>query len=331
VEGASGTTGEYLLETAITPQVSATTIEGRHVFYNDSFFDDAAFGNDDDTAIDPTKTALLPGQTATKANYISYTQGINGIMVDIANPEGTIDAADFEFHTLDNTGTATPAVATPPDSITVRSGEGVGGSDRVVMTWDTSGGAIFDTTWLRVTVLPSVGLDAADVFYFGSAPGEGSGGEFASVGPEDEIGSRNNPHGFLTPAAVDDAWDYNKDRFVDPVDQIFARNNQTNFLTRLQLFAAPAAAPLSAELSAGDEGSTLPMAAALTGGESGWSSLDSDALGESSNDGGSNAAADERIWSEEDDEGVLVGSGAQSSDVDEALSEDADWLAWDVL
>ncbi|MEX0936320.1 MAG: metallophosphoesterase family protein [Pirellulales bacterium] len=313
---------------------SNTTIEGRHVFYNDSFFDNATFGNDDDTAIDPTKSALLPGQTATKANYISYTKGINGIMVDVANPEGTIDAADFAFHDMGRNGD-TPTAAQAPDSITVRPGEGVGGSDRVVMTWDTSAGIVFDTTWLRVTVLESVGLDAADVFYFGSAPGEGSGGEFAQVDPADELGARNNTHGFGNPATVDDPWDYNKDRFVDPVDQLFARNNGTGFTTRLNLMSAPAAGPFSAELSSGDSDGG-PTAAALTGGESGWSTQDTDVLGDSSTGGGSSAAADERIWSEEDEEAVLVGSSANSSsayssDMDGALSEDADWLAWDAV
>ncbi|MEX0938585.1 MAG: Ig-like domain-containing protein [Pirellulales bacterium] len=334
VEAGEGTGGEYFLDVNVGEDEPAATVEGRHVFYNDSFFDDATFGNDDDTAIDPTKSALLPGQTATNANYISYTRGINGIMVDIANPEGTVDAADFEFHDMGRNGD-TPTAAQAPDSITVRPGEGVGGSDRVIMTWDTSAGIVFDTTWLRVTVLESVGLDAADVFYFGSAPGEGSGGEFAHVDPADELGARNNTHGFGNPATVDDPWDYNKDRFVDPVDQLFARNNGTGFTTRLNLMSAPAAGLLSAGLSSG-ESNGGPTAAALIGGESGWSTLDSDVLGDSSTGGGSSAAADDRIWSEADDEAVLVGSGANSSSansssVDGALSEDADWLAWDVL
>ncbi|MEX0936841.1 MAG: hypothetical protein WDZ59_03200 [Pirellulales bacterium] len=305
---------------------TATTIEGRHIFYNDSFFDNPTFGNNDDTAIDPTKVALLPGQLATKANYISYTQGINGIMVDIADPEGTVDAADFEFHDMGRDG-GSEIDAPAPDSITVRPGEGVGGSDRVVMTWDTSAGAIFDTTWLRVTVLESVGLDAADVFYFGSAPGEGSGGEFAHVDPADELGARNNTHGFGNPATVDDPWDYNKDRFVDPVDQLFARNNGTGFTTRLNLFTAPAAAPLSAGRSASDEDSALPTAAALTGGESGWSSVDTGAVSDSANGGGSNAAADERLWSDTDNSGNEQNVATNwERGVDTVLEKDSLWL-----
>ncbi|NIM48763.1 MAG: hypothetical protein GTO22_05815, partial [Gemmatimonadales bacterium] len=81
----------------------ATTAEvvGRYVFYNDSAFDgdDPAAGAEDDNAIATDKTALLPGGTATFANYTSYSRGINGIMVDIAGlPAGdTLDADDFAF------------------------------------------------------------------------------------------------------------------------------------------------------------------------------------------------------------------------------------------
>ncbi|MEX0936210.1 MAG: DNRLRE domain-containing protein, partial [Pirellulales bacterium] len=39
VQGASGTSGDYLLETVITPAEIVATIEGRHIFYNNSFFD----------------------------------------------------------------------------------------------------------------------------------------------------------------------------------------------------------------------------------------------------------------------------------------------------
>ncbi|MEX0938607.1 MAG: hypothetical protein WDZ59_12170 [Pirellulales bacterium] len=314
-----------------------TQIIGRHIFYNDSFFDDPTFGNDDDTAIDPTKEALLPGQTATNANYISYTQGINGIMVDIANPEGTIDADDFEFHDMGRDGNS-ETIAPPPDSITVRPGEGVGGSDRIVMTWDTSGGAVFDTTWLRVTVGTSLGLPADDVFYFGSAPGEGSGGEFAQIDPADELGARNNTHGFGNPAAVDDPWDYNKDRFVDPADQLFARNNGTGFADRLELFSAPLPVPLFAGLLEGDDSSNrvraTPTVAALVGDESGWSRLGAVASGSKAFAGNrSTSTADERIWADDDEELLLTGAlvNGKDADVDGAYGENADWLAWDGL
>ena len=54
----------------------------------------------DSQAIAPDKQALLPGQTVSFANYTSYDQGINGIMIEIAGQaEATSLSAvdDFEF------------------------------------------------------------------------------------------------------------------------------------------------------------------------------------------------------------------------------------------
>jgi hypothetical protein len=39
----------------------------------------------DDGAIAPDKSALLPGGTGRFANVTSYTRGINGVMVDVAD------------------------------------------------------------------------------------------------------------------------------------------------------------------------------------------------------------------------------------------------------
>ena len=75
-------------------------IVGRDIFYNDSAFDgnNVAASAADDNAIATDKQALLPGQTATFANYTSYTNGINGIMVDIASlPTFGLSDADFTF------------------------------------------------------------------------------------------------------------------------------------------------------------------------------------------------------------------------------------------
>src|SRR5205085_11330617 len=76
-----------------------SSISGRRVFYNESSFDgnDPAANALDDGAIAPDKVALLPGGTATFANYTSYYRGINGIMVDVAGLAGTPTAGDFTF------------------------------------------------------------------------------------------------------------------------------------------------------------------------------------------------------------------------------------------
>ena len=52
------------------------SVAGQDIFYAGS-----SFG----TAIATDKTALLPGNTATFANYTSYVDGINGVMVDLAD------------------------------------------------------------------------------------------------------------------------------------------------------------------------------------------------------------------------------------------------------
>src|SRR5262249_24404152 len=109
---------------AVTSNVSvnfAAGVVGRSIFYNDSIFD----GNDplaniaDDAAIDGSKQALLPGQTATFANYSSYDKGINGVMVDIANGAniGAIGAGDFTFKVGNSSDVASWTTAPAPASI----------------------------------------------------------------------------------------------------------------------------------------------------------------------------------------------------------------------
>ncbi|MDP6545472.1 MAG: FG-GAP-like repeat-containing protein [Phycisphaerae bacterium] len=141
-------------------------VAARHVFYNNSVWDgdDAAANAADDAAIDPSKVALLPGQTESPDNYTSYSRGINGIMVDIDAPLAAPVLADFQFR-----------IGTYPDpTLTVRPGEGVGGSDRVTLIWPD--GAIVDQ-WIEVTVLATANTDlsADDVFSFGNCVGDSDG------------------------------------------------------------------------------------------------------------------------------------------------------------
>ena len=235
--GAYGNTNEASKSTI--PQV-----KGRHIFYNRSVFDgnDAAANIADDWAIAPDKAALLPGGTATFANYTSYSRGINGIMVDIANLSGTPTAADFVFKVGNNSTPAAWATAPSPTSVSVRSGAGLDGADRITVIWPDNA---IQKRWLQVTVkaTAATGLAAAEVFYFGNAIGEmGNSTADARVGPTDEIGARNHPHSFggpEGPAGIDDVYDFNRDRKVGPTDQILARNNSTVASTALKLVTAP--------------------------------------------------------------------------------------------
>jgi len=213
----------------------------RFIFYNQSAFDgnDASANASDDGAIATDKTALLPGQTATFANYTSYSRGINGVMVDIASLPGTPAAGDFDFKVGNDNTPSGWGAAPAPTSISVRSGEGVNGSDRVTLIWANNA---IQKKWLQITVkaTAATGLAADDVFYFGNAIGEaGNSATDAKVDPADELLARSHPRNVLNPAPIDDLYDYNRDKRVDPADQLIARSNPTSIITALKLIDLP--------------------------------------------------------------------------------------------
>jgi len=225
-----------------TGQSTNTQVVGRYVFYNNSAFDgnDPAANAADDDAIAPDKTALMPGGTATFANYTSYSRGINGIILDIANLAGTPTVSDFEFRVGNDWDPDNWPLAPAPSSITVRAGAGVGGSDRVTLIWPDNA---MQKTWLRVTVkaTANTGLSSPDVFYFGNAIGEtGNSSSDAEVTAWDIINVRNDPHTLaVNPAEITNVCDFNRDRKVGPTDEVLVRNNATNTYTALQLISVP--------------------------------------------------------------------------------------------
>ena len=220
----------------IAPDVA---VVNREIFYNNSAFD----GNDpsanaaDDAAVATDKTALLPGGTATFANYTSYSRGINGIMVDVDALSVAPAASDFQFKVGNDSAPGGWAAAPAPTSITVRAGAGSGGSSRITIIWADNDIA---NQWLEVTVKTSLGIAGPDVFYFGNAIGEtGNSPTDAKITPTDQVGVRNNPHTGGNPAAVNDAYDFNRDTLVGPTDEIICRNNGRNSQTALQLITVP--------------------------------------------------------------------------------------------
>ncbi|MDP6542587.1 MAG: SdrD B-like domain-containing protein [Phycisphaerae bacterium] len=163
---------------AVTVDPAPFEVAGRHIFYNNSAMDGSnpAAGPPDDDAIDPSKQALLPGQTVTSANYTSYSRGINGIMVDIGDLPGTPTAGDFGIRVNEATDPDTWS-AGPAPNVSVRPDAGVGGSDRVTLIW--ADGAILNQ-WVEVTVLSDangggLGLAQDDVFYFANLVGDCDG------------------------------------------------------------------------------------------------------------------------------------------------------------
>lgn len=193
-------------------------VTGRYVFYNNSAFDQVDPW--DDGAIAPDKFALTPGQTATFANYTSYSKGINGIMVDILGlGSSALTASDFFFHTGNNNDPTTWSVA-PVPSISVRTGAGSGGSDRITLIWADNA---IQNEWLQIGILntTATGLSAPDVFYFGNAIGEtGNDPSNAAVTAMDEllvINAMNAMSGVFS-VGIDHDLDFNRDGWVSPAD-----------------------------------------------------------------------------------------------------------------
>ncbi len=230
--------GEYFLEVVSrTPAVLQ-----RQVFYNNSAYDDPGQGLDDDDAIDETKTPLFHGQAATFANYTSYTKGLNGILIDVHGlvDPSALSADDFVF-TAGNDDVVDDWAIAPSPSIAVRTRAGLGGSDRIVLTWDD--GALTGT-WLGVRLKAgSTGLPVDDIFFFGNAVGDtGDVSTNALVNGFDFAAVRANSN-----PSVDttDRWDFNRDARIDGGDLVVARDHATNFATALRLISVPVFAPLA--------------------------------------------------------------------------------------
>ncbi|REK19443.1 MAG: hypothetical protein DWQ37_01195 [Planctomycetota bacterium] len=231
---------------------TGTEVAGRHLFYNQSKFDggDPAASASDDGAIATDKSAYLPaGGIATFDSISSYSRGINGIMVDVQSPAGTLTTADFTFkmseQTVANNTPSTWQAAPAPSDFAVRPGAGVDGSDRVTITWEA--GAITNR-WLEVIVEgndvaggfnTNTGLAASDVFFFGNRIGDAASGTstLAVTNAVDEIAARNNP-GFG--AAITNLFDFDRSGLVSAVDNIIARNN-AGTLTKINITDPPGA------------------------------------------------------------------------------------------
>jgi rhamnogalacturonan endolyase len=231
------------------------TVAGRKIFYNNSKFDahagypsgDLAANLYDDNAIATDKSALLPGQTATFANFTSYSRGINGVMIDIQNLAGTPTVSNYaQFFTfkVGSDGTNWSSAAAPT-AIDVRTGAGVNNSYRVTIIWTDNA---IQNQWLQVTSLAgsSTGLAANDVFYFGNLVGESGNDAVVTVADEDAaIGNRTG----FTLAAVSNNYDYNRDRQVSAADALIARQTYSGSQATLQMIAAPVSSPPASEES----------------------------------------------------------------------------------
>jgi hypothetical protein len=248
-------------------------IAGRRVFYNNSRRDgsDPAAGPSDDDAIAADKIALLPGSAASGDNRTSYIRGINGIMVDVGGVSGTPVIGDFDFKVSDPAAPGGWADG-PAAILTVRGGQGSGGSDRVTLIW--ADGMIVNQ-WIEVTVRSDangggLGLADDDVFYFGNSVGDCDGD--GAVGSSDYgmfVGESGRRGDGLT-------GDFNADGRVDLSDFAVMRKRFGSVV------AAPSfavAAPVAASAPAGDGGLELGGALEVPGAwEASGSSVSSEGL-----------------------------------------------------
>ena len=222
-------------------QSPSGSVVGRYLVYNDSVFDgnNPAAEAADDGAIATDKTALLPGGTASFENVSAFNKGITAIMFDIDGANGQLTMDDLWFRVGNSSNLNNWRPAPEPTSFTVRSGEGVGGSDRVTVTWEAR--AIVGR-WLEVTVLNTntTGLAQPDHFYFGSAPGEtGNSVNDFLVNAIDlrrvVVGGSYNTEG----SAIIEFYDFNRDGKVNFDDYIVGLANGTTGATQLIQLVLP--------------------------------------------------------------------------------------------
>ncbi len=168
--------GSFSIEhtfTLLVQNLNEAAILNRQVFYNRST--STTFGNGTENpinSIDPTKQALLPGQTTTAANYTNYSRGLNGLVVDIANASNlaAISAASFQFAIWSSFPDSNPNFVSfnPAVTVSIFPGGGLNRSDRVKLEFPNNA---IQNAWLRVTMLAdgNTDLPSHDVFYFGNA------------------------------------------------------------------------------------------------------------------------------------------------------------------
>ena len=254
-----GGDGNDVVLTAIaSPNVAS--IAGRNVFYNNASGFGTSGANATDplvnpiNAIDPTKSALLPGGTASIANYTNYSRGLNGLVIDITNPANlaAIDSTSFQFATWSTFPDATPnfLAITPTVTVSTFATGGQGGSARVKLTFADRA---IENAWLRVTVLANLlttGLLANDIFYFGNArfdvnpPAPAFTSQVGiNVLDTNQVRAQNGQN----PGVVSNVFDVDRSGAVNVLDTNATRAG--NGVNSLRFFNAPASLQLARSAS----------------------------------------------------------------------------------
>ena len=235
-------------------------IVGNYVFYNNSSFDgyNGSSNLTDDNAIATDKVALLPGQAGSFANITSYSKGINGVMIDVANLNTVPTADDFDFAVGNNDDDDSWADAPDPTYVNAYPGRGPGGSTQITIIWPDNS---IENEWLQVTMLADqvTGLAQDDVFYFGNAIGDtGASTANAQVTSADAARVAAN---FTSKASVTDPYDINRDGVVNAADVALVNANLTTQADALNLisFVPPTVAMLASASSSYITGNTTTL------------------------------------------------------------------------
>ncbi len=188
------------------PLAGASLVVDRHIAYA--------------TGIDPTKSALLPGLTSSGANIVNSQGGITDLYIDLAGVPSlsSIGLGDLDFRIGNSTDIASWALLSTAPAVSVTSGAGTGGADRLYLSW--SPGAV-ENTWLEITLAAnaSTGLVAPDVFYFGHLLGDtSSDGQLSPIDALLVINELNSSGPSSSADGPGDPLDLNRDGFITPAD-----------------------------------------------------------------------------------------------------------------
>ncbi len=249
---------------------ASSVVLAPQLFYNNSKYDanNPAATVEDFAAIATDKVAYIGGTAlSTFANVSNFSRGINGLIIDLPAPHGTITASDFTFRIGNNNSPSSWSAAPQPLSVTTFAGAGANRTDRISIIWADN---VIQQTWLQVTIAGSTntGLSSAFTFYFASAIADsGSGNSTAAVtNIADENAARNNPAGVLSHIPVTNAFDFNRDGKVDVTDQSLARMFANTSLTAAKFLNLPAdsSPPAGAAIALSVATDTHPQAAPVT-------------------------------------------------------------------
>jgi hypothetical protein len=259
-------------------------VAGRWLYYNRSGYDGTGTtgaDSSDDNALADDKVALLPGHgPATFANLTNTARGITGLFVDLADmpPTSVLAASDFEFRTGTGGDPSTWTAALAPNLVAIRRGAGVGGSDRVSLSWPDS---FLRNTWLQVTVKANArtGLAQPDVFYFGNLVGDSGEGNSPTVARVNALDLAAVRRRFITTATaqITNPFDADRDGKVNALDLAAVKQGLGH---TLEMINPPAVDPVPPPVAAAPF--TLFSAAPVVG--MGRRSGDADVLGAGAGD-----------------------------------------------